>query len=78
MPPSGDKNSYRYLPLVGTVIMSEDPSPPSTLPETKTAVGIVIVCAVLVTLMSKIIRPKLVELGKFVNDKVIAPSVVKV
>ena len=34
MPASGDMNSYRYLPEVGTVIVSELPSPPETLPAT--------------------------------------------
>ena len=78
MPPSGLKNSYRCLPDVGKVIVSELPSPPVTLPATKTEVGIVMVCVIAVTVISKIILPNCVATGKLVRSKVIDPLVVSV
>ena len=71
-------NSYRYLPEVGTVIVSEEPSPPSTFPETNTALGMVIVCAVLANVISNIILPTDDVAGKLVNDNVMAAFVVMV
>ncbi len=78
VPPSGVKNSYRCLPEVGTVMVSDDPSPPVTFPATITEVGIVIVCAALTTLTSKIKRPTEFVAGKFVKLKVILAFVVNV
>ena len=63
---------------MGTVIVSELPSPPVTLPATNTEVGIVIVCATAVTVTSKIILPNCVAIGKLVRSKVIDPFVVSV
>ena len=71
-----DKNSYRYLPEVGTAIAFEEPSPPDTLPETNTSVGIVIVWLTLAKVISKIILPTLVVAGKLVKSKVIDALVV--
>ena len=71
-------NSYKYLPDVGTVIVSELPSPPETLPETNTAVGMVIVCAVEVTFMSSIILPNLLAAGKLENANVMDALLVSV
>ena len=70
MPPSGVKNSYKYLPDVGQVIVLEEPSPPLTPPETITAVGIVIVCDVDANVISNIILPSDVVAGQFLNDNV--------
>ena len=47
--------------------MLEEPSPPNTKPETITAVGIVIVCAVDANVISKIILPSVAVAGQLVN-----------
>jgi hypothetical protein len=78
VPASGVRNSYRYLPEVGTVIVSDEPSPPATPPDTSTEDGIVIVCAVLTTVISKIILPTVFVAGKFTKSKVIEAFVVNV
>ena len=57
---------------------SDDPSPPDTFPATITAVGIVIVCAGLTTLTSRIILPTDPVAGKFVKLKVTLALVVNV
>ena len=58
--------------------MSDEPSPPVTLPATITAEGIVIVCATSGIVTSSTILPNELAAGKFVNDKVIEAFVVNV
>ena len=70
VPPSGVRNSYKNLLVSGRVIVSEEPSPPVTLSATNTALGIVIVCATLVQVTSKIILPKFPVAGQLVNERV--------
>jgi hypothetical protein len=78
VPLSGVRNSYKCLPDVGKVIVSDEPSPPVTLVATITAEGIVIVCATSTTVTSSTILPSELAAGKFVNDKVIDAFVVNV
>ena len=65
-----------YLPDVGQVIVSEDPSPPNTKPDTNTALGIVIVCATRAKVISNTILPSVVVAGQLVNVNVIEAFVV--
>ena len=51
-------------------MVSDDPSPPVTLSATKTALGIVKVCATSAHVISKTIRPSCPDAGKFVNVSV--------
>ena len=56
--------------------MLEEPSPPNTKPDTNTAVGIVIVCAVDANVISKTILPSVELAGQLVNVNVIEAFVV--